>query len=73
MRAAVTQKRLNYVGLTLMHCHKDRVDATDLITWSQWPRHSFRSPTTDSRSTLVLLLTVLFFGEVSFYYYYYEY
>ena len=30
MRATMTQKRLN--NIMLMHCHKDRVDALDLIT-----------------------------------------
>ena len=30
IRATMTQKRLN--NIMLMHCHKDRVDALDLIT-----------------------------------------
>ena len=30
MRATMTQKRLN--NIMIMHCHKDRVDALDLIT-----------------------------------------
>jgi len=30
MRATMTQKRLN--NIMLMHCHKDRVDALDLVT-----------------------------------------
>ena len=30
MKATMTQKRLN--NIMLMHCHKDRVDALDLVT-----------------------------------------